>query len=591
MLSQENIEQTLTAMLTDENTNMNANTNAMPPEDESFEPPPPYMQSCFLRALGSWKTTEPLDDKNWVAWKAQMTLMLRVNKVWGHCDGTIIPPEVNEPCAFDKWDTADEVAKLLISGNIKSAQFMHVAQAITAKQMWDNLTSVHEMRGQQSITALRCTLYHTKAVEGDDIVAHMNTMRSYQVTLHQMGLKVNDEDFKSILVSSLPITWDAFTASYLGSQTGNAVMTSQELVAIIRDEYNHRKTVPGAEEGQDEGNLSMTMTAQLATGPQGKKRACEEKKEKTGSKKRTCAICFHDNHVMDDCFHKGKPKCNNCGKLGHKTLDCWSLAAGKKTKNILTKGGKRRKVERTQQVRNVKEDEEMSDATYVAQQHTSPDDTDAITSNSWLADSATSSHILNKREAYRCFTSLHTHVKGVGNVLVPVEGKGSIELKSWVNEKRIMIVLQNVLYVPSAPNSLASLTRLDESGGRAILGDGTIQLYDKTQTLIAVGRQVEQMYLLNVSTETMTQYSSVTEIVLYTWAEWHCRFRHVGISGLQQTLTQNLVDGLNVTPLDSPMDTCDACIQAKQTCALFLRHAEHRAWNAGELTHTDLWEA
>jgi len=43
--------------------------------------------------------------------------------------------------------------------------------------------------------------------------------------------------------------------------------------------------VPGAEEGQDEGNSSLTMTAQLATGPQGKKRTREEKKEKSGSKK------------------------------------------------------------------------------------------------------------------------------------------------------------------------------------------------------------------------------------------------------------------------------------------------------------------
>ena len=352
----------------------------------------------------------------------------------------------------------------------------------------NNLTSVHEMHRQQSIMVLHCTLYHTKAVEGDDIVAHVNTMCSYQATLHQMGSKVNDENFKSILVSLLPITWDAFTASYLDSQTGNAVMTSQELVAIIHDEYNHRKTMPGAKEGQDEGNSSMTMMAQPATGLWGKKRACEEEKEKTRSKKHTCTIFFCNNHVMDNCFHKGKPKCNNCGKLGHKTPDCWSPATEKKTKGIPTKGGKRHKVEHTQQVYDVKEDEEMTDATYVAQQHVSPDDTDAITSNLWLADSATSSHILNKREAYQCFTSLHTHVKGVGNVLVPVEGKGSFELKSRVNEKRIMIVLPNVLYVPSAPNSLVLLTWLDESGGHAIMGDGTIQLYDKNQTLIALGR-------------------------------------------------------------------------------------------------------
>ena len=225
---------------------------------------------------------------------------------------------------------------------------------------------------------------------------------------------------------------------------------------------------------------------------------------------------------MDDCFHKGKPKCNNCGKLGHKAPDCWSPAAGKKTKGVPTKGGKRQKVERTQQVHDVKEDEEMMDTTYVTQQHVSPNNTDAITFDSWLADSATPSHISNKREAYRCFTPLHTHVKGVGNVLVPVEGKGSVELKSRVKEKNITIVLPNVLYVPSAPNSLVSLTQLDESGGHATMGNRIIQLYDKNQTLIAVGQQVEQMYVLNLSMVTPPQDSSVTKTVLFTWADWHC---------------------------------------------------------------------
>lgn len=99
------------------------------------------------------------------------------------------------------------------------------------------------------------------------------------------------------------------------------------------------------------------------------------------------------------------------------------------------------------------------------------------------------------------------------------------------------------------------------------------------------------MYLLNVFMVTPPQHSLATEIVLYTWAKWHHQFGHVGISGLQQMLTQNLVDDLNVTPLDSPIDTCDACIQAKQTCTLFPRHAKHCAQNMGELTYTDLWEA
>ena len=57
---------------------------------------PPYMQGRFLGALATWKTAEPLDNNNWIAWKGQITPMLMLNGVWGHCDGTDLRP-VNNP--------------------------------------------------------------------------------------------------------------------------------------------------------------------------------------------------------------------------------------------------------------------------------------------------------------------------------------------------------------------------------------------------------------------------------------------------------------------------------------------------------------
>jgi len=41
---------------------------------------------------------------------------------------------MNEPKALEKWDTVKKVAKLLISGNIKSMKFVHISRAVTAKQ-------------------------------------------------------------------------------------------------------------------------------------------------------------------------------------------------------------------------------------------------------------------------------------------------------------------------------------------------------------------------------------------------------------------------------------------------------------------------
>ena len=130
----------------------------------------------------------------------------------------------------------------------------------------------------------------------------------------------------------------------------------------------------------------------------------------------------------------------------------------------------------------------MEDATYV----THDDDhlhASIITIDSWLADSATSSHICNNKNVFVQFTLVHTHVKGVGGVFVSAEGQGTVHLISHINNNKIQIVLSNVLYVPSAPNNLFSVMRLDKLEGHAIMGNGIVCLYDKNKLLIAIGKK------------------------------------------------------------------------------------------------------
>ena len=108
-------------------------------------------------------------------------------------------------------------------------------------------------------------------------------------------------------------------------------------------------------------------------------------------------------------------------------------------------------------------------------------------------------------------------MKGVGGVLVSVEGKDVMQLISQVNEKKIQVVLQNVLYVPEAPNNLLSVTWLDEIGGCAVMGEGYVRLYDKNKMLILVGHKIEQMYLLDA----VAQQVESKEMVLLMWMDWH----------------------------------------------------------------------
>ena len=114
-----------------------------PPFDDGEEPVPPYKDKRFLGAISSYKTPEPLNDENWVAWKGQIWPMLELNGVWSHCERAGNPPEEGTAERRD-WDTAEGVARILISNNLSAAQFVHVSQATSVKQMWENLKAVHE---------------------------------------------------------------------------------------------------------------------------------------------------------------------------------------------------------------------------------------------------------------------------------------------------------------------------------------------------------------------------------------------------------------------------------------------------------------
>jgi len=149
--------------------------------------------------------------------------------------------------------------------------------------------------------------------------------------------------------------------------------------------------------------------------------------------------------LVKDCFFKGKPKCKKCGRFNHETSKCRSAEKGKEkektvTKSVTTQNGKHRKVEHAQQARDVQEDEDMKDSTYITKNTASSDCAD-IHADSWLADSAASSHLLSLHEAFMDFTPLNKTIRGVGNTEVPVKGKGTIKLKSQTDGQSFMIVL------------------------------------------------------------------------------------------------------------------------------------------------------
>ena len=109
----------------------------------------------------------------------------------------------------------------------------------------------------------------------------------------------------------------------------------------------------------------------------------------------------------------------------------------------------------------------------------------------WLADSATTSHVCNRHEAFTTFHPLTaTTVTGVGNMETKAEGRGTVELTSWCNGHKYILQLENVLYIPNNRNNLISLGKWDKGGRWFIGGGGVMTLITKDGTSVARGTKV-----------------------------------------------------------------------------------------------------
>lgn len=200
----------------------------------------PKPKEINLGALSSYKI-KPLKDKNWSGWKARMMGLLKLHGVSDHVDGTTVKQDLNNAEELVSWNKLDQVAQTLIMNSITDEQMVHVTEAAMAEEMWNNLKSIHQVQGQQSVVVAKRNLFAMRAAEGVNIIEHVNEMKCQQNDLHLMGEIIMDKEYKSLLVMSLPDSWDAFTSSYLGTHTdtqGTKGITSQEITSLIIDEYN-----------------------------------------------------------------------------------------------------------------------------------------------------------------------------------------------------------------------------------------------------------------------------------------------------------------------------------------------------------------
>jgi hypothetical protein len=146
-----------------------------------------------------------LTNENWHEWKDRMKWVFNNCDISGYVTGMVKRlNKDNDAAGARNWDKNDSWAQQVIIHNVTSSQMNHVGSKSTAEAMYSALTITHKNKAYQTVNHIQCLLYKTKACEGDDLLKHLDTLKSYWDCINKFpntDFHISDTQFKSIILT------------------------------------------------------------------------------------------------------------------------------------------------------------------------------------------------------------------------------------------------------------------------------------------------------------------------------------------------------------------------------------------------------
>ena len=192
-----------------------------------------------------------------------------------------------------KWLMGEAVIKQAITTTIPNSLFIEVHKEVTACLMWEAVWLKREKKSRMVTVDLRRKLQVEKFSEHGDMCALLNKLQMLHEDLASMGASITDEDFTSIILRSIPPSYDTYIAAITAKSTLlNQVLTPTNLIDAISNEAD-RRAIKNPKSKKDEHDTAFVADQSKMGGGSGLKKS------------------------------KKDVECFNCHKKGHYKQDCW----------------------------------------------------------------------------------------------------------------------------------------------------------------------------------------------------------------------------------------------------------------------------
>ena len=113
----------------------------------------------------------------------------------------------------------------------------------------------------------------------------------------------------------------------------------------------------------------------------------------------------------------------------------------------------------------------------------------AITPDSWLSDSACTSHVVKDHNLFTMYLPTPGHnIKGFGKS--PGLGRGTVKIQCTVDGKTTVAMLSNAVHIPDAPFNLISIGWAEETGVKILFAKGMFKFKSLNGRILMERHQV-----------------------------------------------------------------------------------------------------
>jgi hypothetical protein len=162
-------------------------------------------------------------------------------------DGTITttPPNATEIAAVEQWDKDERSAKSLLTQKIPDSTLMCIHTKRTVQERWEAIVAEYTEKGAYAQTDLRARFLESKCPDEGNVREFLDNLRVKREELASVGVDIDEKDYRSTIISSLPYLLANFASSQLAAARMFAptkTIAPDSLISLISEEYERQKT-------------------------------------------------------------------------------------------------------------------------------------------------------------------------------------------------------------------------------------------------------------------------------------------------------------------------------------------------------------